>query len=417
MGGRRSRLALLAVAVGLTVAHCWRFRDFTVDDAAISYAYSQSFAHGDGLVGVPGGERVEGYSNFLWVILVGVAVAVAGHVLVVAKVLGLLLAVAITLGAAELLAALRRRRSALDALPAALCAAFLPIPYWSMSGLENPLFLALTLWCAVRLVREADEPALAPWSALLAAGVALTRPDGLVVVAAAAAGQLLTRHQLRRAPRWLLLAAVPIGAHVAWRYAYYAYPWPNTYYVKVAFPFRLGELFDRKSRGWVYLLAFHDRYRLTTLMALVPLSLVTRAARTRLAVLGLVAATLFFPIYARGDWMSEGRFAVGAAPLLFALAVDGIENVARLARARLGRAWAGTALGVALAGALVATVVPTSLELSGKRVHHYPVPAEYVAERARQYHELAQALGVEHPSVADGDAGGNLLYAGMPLID
>ena len=417
MGGRRARGGLLAVAVALTVAHCWRFRDFTVDDAAISYAYAQSFAHGDGLVGVPGGERVEGYSNFLWVLLVGAVVTFAGHVMVVAKVLGLLLAVAITVGAAELLAALRRRRAALDALPALLCATFLPIPYWSMSGLENPLFLALTLWCAVRLVREHDEPERAPWSALLAAGVALTRPDGLVVAAAAGAAQLSSAHRLRGVVRWLLLAAAPVAAHFAWRYAYYAYPWPNTYFVKVAFPFRPRDLVDPTSRGWRYLLAFHARYRLTTLVALTPLSLLTRGVRTRLAVLALVAATLFFPIYARGDWMSEGRFAVGALPLLFVLAVDGIENVARLVAALVRRTWPAIIAGAALAGALVATVVPRSLALSRERVGHYPVPVEYVAERARAYRALAQALEVEHPSVADGDAGGNLLYAGMPLVD
>lgn len=410
-------MLLLALAVALTAAHCLRFRDFTVDDAAISYAYSQSFAHGDGLVAVPGGERVEGYSNFLWVLLVGAVVTFAGHVMIVAKLLGLLLAVAITLGAAELLAALRRQRSPLDALPALLCAAFLPIPYWSMSGLENPLFLALSLWCAVRLVREQDDATLAPWSALLAAGVALTRPDGLVVAAAAGAAQLLSAQRLRALPRWLLLAATPIAAHLLWRWIYYAYPWPNTYYVKVAFPFQLRELVDPKSKGWSYLLAFHHRYRLTTLAAMVPLSLSTRGVRARLAVLALVVATLFFPIYARGDWMSEGRFAVGAVPLLFALAADGAANVAALVRALTRRAWPGALAGAALAGALVATIVPTSLALSQKRVHNYPVPVEYVAERARQYHALARALEVTHPSVADGDAGGNLLYAGMPLVD
>src|SRR4051812_43227635 len=146
-------MVLIAIAVVLTVVHCLRFRDFTVDDAAISYAYSQNFAHGDGLVGFAGGERVEGYSNFLWVILLGVVAAIVGHIMIVAKVVGVLLAVVICVGAAELQAALRRRRSALDAVPALLCAAFTPIPYWSMSGLENPLFLALTVWCCVRLVR------------------------------------------------------------------------------------------------------------------------------------------------------------------------------------------------------------------------------------------------------------------------
>ena len=414
---RWTRPSLLAVAAILMIAHCLRFRDFTVDDAAISFAYSQNFAHGHGLVATAGGERVEGYSNFLWVVLVGVVVAVFGHIMVVAKVLGLVLAVAITVGAAELLAALRRRRSALDALPAFLCAGFTPIPYWSMSGLENPLFLALTIWCCVRLVREADDAALRPWSALLAALVALTRPDGLIIAAAAAATQLLSRHQVRRLPRWLLVAGAPIAAHILWRYSYYAYPWPNTYYVKVAFPFKARELLDRHSRGWTYLLAFCDRYRLTPLLLLTPLALVARPVRARLAIFAVLAAVLFFPIYARGDWMSEGRFAVGAMPLLLVLAVDGVLNLAHLARRLPGGARTAAAFGGVLMIALVCSVIPKSLEISAARAHHYPVPVEYVAQRARRYQDLARALEGQHPSVADGDAGGNLMYAGMPLVD
>ncbi len=399
------------------VAHCLRFRDFTVDDAAISYAYSQSFAHGNGLVGFAGGERVEGYSNFLWVILVGACTAVFGHILIVGKVLGLLLAVLITLGSAELLAALRRRRSALDALPAALCAAFTPVPYWSMSGLENPLYLALTLWCCVRLVQEFYDSTRSPLSALLAAGAALTRPDGLLLAVAALAAQLLTRHQRRRIHQWTLCASLPIAAHLGWRYFYYAYPWPNTFYVKVAFPFKLHELFDRHSNGWKYVLGFADRYHLATLVLFAPLTLLNREVRPRLVIFAIIATVVFFPIYARGDWMSEGRFAVDAVPLLFVLAIDGIVNVALLGRRLPYGQRTGVAVGIALFVVLSAVIVPHSLALSAARAHHYPIPVEVVATRARRYQQLAKQLDVEHPSVADGDAGGNLLYGGMPLID
>src|SRR5579884_4057877 len=174
-----------------------------------------------------------------------------------------------------------------------------------MSGLENPLFLALTVWGCVRRLRELEDATLRPWSALWFAAVALTRPDGLVVAVAAAAAQLWSRDRGRRLPLWLLAAATPIAAHVAWRYVYYAYPWPNTFYVKVAFPFQLRELVDRHGAGWTYVLAFVQRYRLATLIALVPLALVHRDWRPRVALLGVLAAVVFFPLYARGDWMSE----------------------------------------------------------------------------------------------------------------
>ena len=126
---------------------------------------------------------------------------------------------------------------------------------------------------------------------------------------------------------------------------------------------------------------------------------------------------MFFPLYARGDWMSEGRFAVDAVPLLFVLAVDGIANVAHWARRLPHGQRTGTAVGVALFATLAAILIPRSIELSAARVHHYPIPVEFVAARARRYQQLARQFEIEQPSAADGDAGGNLLYGTMPLTD
>jgi len=108
VGGRRARGGLLAVAVALTVAHCWLFRDFTVDDAAISFTYARSFAEGHGLILLPGAERVEGYSNFLWVMLLSAGHFFGGDIFVVAKWLGALFAALTVVGTAELVAALRQ---------------------------------------------------------------------------------------------------------------------------------------------------------------------------------------------------------------------------------------------------------------------------------------------------------------------
>src|SRR5262245_20471697 len=58
-------LALCAAALGL---HVWRYA-FLCDDAFISFRYARNLAQGYGLVFNPGFERVEGYSNFLWVII------------------------------------------------------------------------------------------------------------------------------------------------------------------------------------------------------------------------------------------------------------------------------------------------------------------------------------------------------------
>src|SRR4051812_5043075 len=59
-------LTLAAAALLLHIAH---FYPYVVDDAFISLRYAERFIHGQGLTWNDG-ERVEGYSNLLWILLV-----------------------------------------------------------------------------------------------------------------------------------------------------------------------------------------------------------------------------------------------------------------------------------------------------------------------------------------------------------
>src|SRR5262249_30342269 len=151
----------------------WWWKEFVVDDAAITYAYSINLAHGAGPVLRAGGERVEGYSNFLWMLLLALGVRLGADVFLLARVLGALLGLTLILGVAELSAALRGRRSLVDALPALFAATLTPVSYWCMSGLEGPLYMNTLVWCAVRLIVERDQPERRPLSALCAAAAAL----------------------------------------------------------------------------------------------------------------------------------------------------------------------------------------------------------------------------------------------------
>ena len=56
----------IATAVVVLVAHNVATQPWTLDDAYISFRYAENLVAGDGLVFNPG-ERVEGYTNFLWV--------------------------------------------------------------------------------------------------------------------------------------------------------------------------------------------------------------------------------------------------------------------------------------------------------------------------------------------------------------
>lgn len=394
------------------LVHCWQFRDFTVDDAAISFSYARNLAHGHGLVLIPGGERVEAYSNFFWVLCLAVGSAVGIDLFVWAHLLGALCAVVTILGVAALAAAVRGKPSPLDAIPALLASSLLPIPYWAMSGLEGGAYAAAVVWCATALARFADDGRQWRISAGLAAGLALMRPDGSVLLGGAALAFWLVPSTWSTRLRWLAVAIGPVVVHLIWRRWYYAYWLPNTFYAKVATPFSLGQLVHLDAPGWRYVRGFVVRYRLFPLLlpAVLPVLPGPRARAARGAII-LIAGVAVFPLYAGADWMSEGRFLAPALPLLCALGFSGIE---RLAAWWPRRRVATVAAWTALAGAWI---VPHTLALSAKRRGNYPAPVEVVATRARFYRELAARHAIANASALDGDLGATSLYAGMPIVD
>src|SRR5262245_60765306 len=66
--GYTSSLVGLLAGLFILILHL-RLYWFLTDDAFISFRYARNFSDGYGLVFNPGFERVEGYSNFLWVLI------------------------------------------------------------------------------------------------------------------------------------------------------------------------------------------------------------------------------------------------------------------------------------------------------------------------------------------------------------
>ncbi|RME26543.1 MAG: hypothetical protein D6798_06495, partial [Deltaproteobacteria bacterium] len=88
---QRRHGAVLAALCALYLVHYLVFcvgQPFFIEDAGISFAYARNLVHGEGLAPFPGGERVEGYSNFTWTLLVAFFYALGVPTWVSAKVMG-----------------------------------------------------------------------------------------------------------------------------------------------------------------------------------------------------------------------------------------------------------------------------------------------------------------------------------------
>lgn len=349
-------MALAAALAAAFVVHA-RAWEFLCDDAFISFRYARALAEHGALEFNPG-ERVEGYTNFLWVVVLAALHAVGVPPPRAAPVLTGLGALAGLVAAVLVARALRRRFEpsadprlrALDLLPAVLLVSLPEHMVWAHGGLETSWAAALVL--AGIAAWSSDRPRLA---AALAAAAALLRPDGLLPLVVFGLAWLavvglpvlwrerraaLARLPRRRLVQAALVLAAPLVLHLLWRRSYYGAWLPNTWTIKAH-----GALL-RDTYGRDYVLAWLDAM---PLVYVAPLALLLRP-RHLLLVLPIVAVVAY-GWSVGGDFMAYGRFLVVATALTAGLVgwllVDAGERL-------LGRRGplAATLVGVALAAVL-----------------------------------------------------------------
>ena len=219
--------ATLAVSSGLDLSG----HAIGTDDAYISYRYSKNWAEGLGLVFNPG-ERVEGYTNLFYVLLMGIPFKIGVDVYRFSATLNALFA----LGAMLLLAQhLRRRHGEWPAFLGAVLFALSPsIWLWASSGLETALVLLLqvAIWTRVERLHEAPSARRLALLCLPIALLVMTRADGFVT-GGIATGYLVLKGRRREAAIAGATVAGVLGCVIGWRLSYYGEIWPNTYYAKV----------------------------------------------------------------------------------------------------------------------------------------------------------------------------------------
>lgn len=246
--GDRRLLAIAAAAGCLALFGGWRLFWFLTDDAFIAFRYVSNAHLGYGYVwNAPPFLPVEGYTSFLWTVLLDVVWRITGvEPPDSANWLSLLFACGtLTLSGRLLLRLdwsdrLRPRRAVFLALMFAYLLLNRTFLAWSSSGLETALFNFLVLlWASALLFAPATARRLA-LAGSAAAALALTRPDGLLYCAVTAAAVFLVAFgapERRGARRILLAGLAPLAvvvAHEAWRLAFYGAWLPNTYYAKVS---------------------------------------------------------------------------------------------------------------------------------------------------------------------------------------
>ena len=239
--------AALLVAGGVLLFLGWRSFWFLTDDAYISFRYVSNRILGHGFEWNPPPFRpVEGYTNFLWLVLLEVvwrlfrvSPPVSSNYLSLGfSLLALIVASAMALQL-RWRAILRPYRLVFLGLLLVGVTTNRTFLTWSSSGLETAMFnFLLLVWVYGCLFVPPSNKWWVFWVTSSTACIYLTRPDGLIFLAATAA---ILYPEFRRESRsaagrpWL--GAAPLLAvlvHLAWRRATYGEWLPNTYYAKFA---------------------------------------------------------------------------------------------------------------------------------------------------------------------------------------
>jgi arabinofuranosyltransferase len=380
-------------------------RMYVVDDAFISFRYARNLAEGLGLVFNPG-ERVEGYTNFLWTLLMTPSFLLGLDPLLYARILSVACAW-VTL--ALLLRYGRRFHGTEGAAPGTYIAPVLlafqaPFSVWLLAGMETHLFTLFVTAGILSFLEERREGSPGGWP-LLFVLASLTRPEGILFLGLA---WLLAFAGMRRgaaeatAGRSRLLLFLPFlllfVPYLLWKIAYYGSPVPNTFHAKVGYG--SGQIL----RGLTYMKAFAARGG-GIVLATPVLLLFSREGR-KLAVPSLlfVLPYCLYVILVGGDSMAKFRFVLPVLPVLSLMTGESLSLAAGL----LGRRWRVPAL--AGAGALAAFL---SLDTERTLV-------ERRGEMVVEWIEVGRWLAVHYPpetSIALGAVGAIPYYSGLSTID
>ncbi len=407
------QVAIAVIGVAVLAWRASRYWPFIADDALISLRYAKRLVAGHGLTWTDG-ERVEGYSNLLWVAACAGLHALGLDLITAARALGLAghAAVICAIVRSAAVPPVRSVAGALALLAIVLAFALTgPIDAWAIGGLEQPLLVALLAWAVALCLPVLDDvprPSAMIGPGLLLGLVCLTRPDGILLGGGLCIGIVLAGRSRAALVAAVALAAPQIaalGAQLAFRRLYYGDWVPNTAHAKLAFTL------PRLVLGLDYVIAGCR----TLLGILVPAVVAVAAAvwggparrRRVIAIATPLVLWLGYVAVIGGDFFPAWRHLVPAIALAALLIVEGVAWLAALGAAPL------VAASVILAGcaAELAVMQRRDRECARARNERWEWRGAAVASL------LHRAFGPRQPLIAVDAAGAVPYFSDLPSLD
>ena len=348
---------------------------FIQDDAFISFRYVQNFVDGHGLV-FNIGERVEGYTNLLWVLILSALVRMNFDIGNTAQTLSLAFGVLVLVmtyllsglirikGDIETKYAKKSKTESVDSstgffdlIPSALLVFTGSFVFWAISGMETTMFISLCLLGIYYYIKDKDLPTpnyKFPIFILLAT---LTRPEGMYffglilihrfgLLFMEKRGEGLKEFFSKKNLISYLVYVIPVIFYFVIRYSYYGYLFPNTYYAKT------GLSSQYITAGIEYFMKFFSSYLLYGVILVAPVYLFRKKENffeISLFYL-LIVSFILYVISVGGDVLKQNRFFLPILPMLYILFAKFLTDLYYKFSKNLGK-------GIAFASVLIISTV------------------------------------------------------------
>lgn len=303
-----------ALVIALTVLSAWCLR-FVQDDAFISFRYADHLARGLGLVWNPG-EPIEGYTNFLWVLLLSIPHRLGIDPISFSYAIGLVCTIGTMLCALFIARHLLRSRVWALVTISALGMSF-SFRGFTTGGLETSLqtlLLTAGVACALK-ISVTRHPGL--WTvvySVIASAAVLTRLDAVVAFALPTVFLVVYwfRTARSRLPFFLFLLLLPAALllvpWLGWKLSYYGSLLPNTYGAKARVRFFEGASYV----GMFFLVSILFPFMIALFF---DIRKILRQQPAATFILFTIALWIAYVIAIGGDFI-EFRFLVPILPLL-----------------------------------------------------------------------------------------------------
>lgn len=314
--------------------------NFIQDDAYTSFRYAKNFINGNGLV-FNKGEQVEGFTNFLWVILLSKLYFFNADLEITSQILSTFFGLAV-IWITYLLSRLfliKDNASFIDhsltLLPPFLVSYSAPMIYWSVSGMETSLFIFLTLLSLYYFFTKESRQKFGKVFIIVSIINSLLRPEGLFFFIIICLYELFStiinenfkfRISLKKyfnnsRNREFLYFFIPIILFIVFRLIYYGHYFPNTFYAKTEFTIQF------LVRGWEYFYEFAESNLLFGGLLIFPI-FAFNEKKNEISFFYFFALLNFIAIIIiGGDVLPIYRFFLPFLPLIFIFSLKGIISI------------------------------------------------------------------------------------------